>query len=87
MVDPSIVDRDLVEDLLSDATHPDADYERVEASTLAALCRAWLALDSGQVKTVREAIFVDGHSVGKLVVTTGQSMIGQRVRIVKEPGE
>ena len=59
----------------------------VSDSTLAALCRAWLAMDSGQVKTVREAIFVDGHSVGKLVVTTGQSMIGQRVRIVKEVGD
>ena len=59
----------------------------VDAPILAALCRAWLALDAGQVETVREAIFVDGHSVGKLVVTTGQSMIGQRVRIVKEAGD
>ena len=66
---------------VGDIAHP------VEGDTLAALCRAWLALDSGQVKTVREASFSDGHSVGKLVVTTGQSMIGQRVRIVKEPVE
>lgn len=84
MVDPSIVDRDLVEDLLSDATHPDSGHERVPAEILTALCRAWMAVDGGQVETIRGAIFLDGHRVGKLVVTTDQSMIGQRVRIVKE---
>ena len=79
-----MVDRDLVEDLLSDATHPDADYERVEASTLAALCRSWLALQDAPEVEVREASFSDGRRVGKLIATTDQSMIGQRVRIVKE---
>ena len=83
-----MIDRQEVEALLEGTAEENGRADRhVPPATLAALCRAWLAVDSGQVKTVREAIFVDGHSVGKLVVTTGQSMIGQRVRIVKEAQE
>lgn len=59
----------------------------VLAPELAALCRAWLAMDSGQIETVREAKFFDGHRVGKLIATAPEHMIGQRVRIVREPNE
>ena len=59
----------------------------VPPATLAALCRAWLALDSGQVETIREAKFFDGYRVGKLIATVPGHMIGQRVRIVKEARE
>lgn len=48
----------------------------VSDGTLAALCRAWLALEDAPVVEVRDASFSDGHRVGKL--------IGQRVRIVGE---
>ena len=56
----------------------------VEGDILLALCRAWLAVDSGQVETVRGAKFFDGYRVGKLIATAPEHMIGQRVRIVKE---
>lgn len=38
------MNREDVEDLLADALHPNADYERVPADQLAELCRAWLKL-------------------------------------------
>ena len=39
------------------------------------------------VEMVSEAKFFDGYRVGKLIATAPEHMIGQRVRIVKEPGE
>lgn len=82
-----MVDRDLVEDLLSDATHPDADYERVEASTLAALCRAWLAVDAGApaIMDTRAALSVCAPTEDDFPAL--YALQGQRVRIVKEAGE
>lgn len=82
MVDRKEVPREVVQTILAMAT--EGGPVPVPPPILAALCRAWLALDSGQVETVREATFFDGHRVGKLIATTDQSMIGQRVRIVKE---
>lgn len=51
----------------------------VSDDTLAALCRAWLAVEDAPVVEIREASFSDGHRI--------QSMIGQRVRIVQEAGD
>lgn len=47
--------REEVEDLLADALHPNADYERVPADQLAELCRAWLAMDAETTRVVEEA--------------------------------
>ena len=80
-----MVERKEVEALLAAVSDGDfSQYAKVRMGTLAALCRAWLALDSGQVETVREAKFFDGYRVGKLIATAPEHMIGQRVRIVKE---
>jgi len=81
-----MVERKEVEALLQackrDRIGPHPDNE-----TLAALCRAWLAVQDAPEVEVREASFSDGRRVGKLIATTDQSMIAQRVRIVKEVGE
>ena len=55
----------------------------VPPQTLAALCRAWLAVEDALEVEVK-ASFSDGHRVGKLIATADQSMIGRRVRIVRE---
>src|SRR5690554_2386575 len=49
---PAMIDRQEVEDLLADATHPHSYMERVPADTLAALCRAWLAVEDAQTAEV-----------------------------------
>lgn len=78
-----MVDRQEVEALL-EACERDRIGPHPDNDTLAALCRAWLAVEDAPEAEVREASFSDGHRVGKLIATTDQSMIGQRVRIVKE---
>lgn len=80
-----MVERQEVEALLEGTAEENGRADRhVPPSTLAALCRAWLALEDAPEAEIREASFSDGHRVGKLIATTDQSMIGQRVRIVKE---
>lgn len=37
--------------------------------------------------TVQEALFPDDYRCGKLIATTPETLIGQRVRIVPEQGE
>lgn len=53
----------------------------VEVDTLAALCRAWLAVDGAPVRMVGST-----YNLSVSVAGTGISN-GQRVRIVKEPVE
>jgi hypothetical protein len=79
-----MVEREAVEALYQEARESGGSIGHVDSSHLAALCRAWLAVDSGQVETVREAKFFDGYRVGKLIATVPEHMIGQRVRIVRE---
>ena len=52
---------------------------QVEGDTLAALCRAWLAVDGGIVATLSR------NDVDAMALPDSWS--GQRVRIVKEAGE
>ena len=81
-----MVDRQEVEDLLA-YVEMKLESDKVELpppvsdATLAALCRAWLAVDEAPIRMVG-----DGISYGVSVAGTGM-VNGQRVRIVKEPNE
>ena len=76
-----MVERKEVKALLAEAER--GERHITDSHTMAALCRAWLALEDALEVEVK-ASFSDGHRVGKLIATADQSMIGQRVRIVKE---
>ena len=75
-----MVKRQEVEEILEAALRitgaPDVDND-----TLAALCRAWLAVDGAPVRMVGST-----YNLSVSVAGTGISN-GQRVRIVKEPVE
>lgn len=66
---------------VGDIAHP------VSGDTLAALCRAWLALEEAQVRNVVGGQWDDVFAREGNVVWCSDLHPGQRVRIVKEPGE
>ena len=87
-----MVDRQEVEDLLADATHPHSYMERVPADTLFALCRAWLAVDAGVPGVVDSILYADGErdvtTIQHVHSGTGPIFQGSGyVRIVREPDE
>ena len=75
-----MVERQEVEALLAIADSQPLD-EPVPTATLAALCRAWLA-----VQEAPQLMVGDGIRYGVSVAGTGIAN-GQRVRIVKEVGD
>src|SRR5690554_6623534 len=88
---PAMVERQEVEALLaacvpgSEAFVPAMD--KMSRRKMRALCRAWLALQDAPEVDVKEALFSDGYRIGKIIATADASLIGQRVRIVKEARE
>lgn len=71
-----MVDRQDVEALYQEARESGGSIGHVDSSHLAALCRAWLAVDGGIVATLSR------NDVDALALPDSWS--GQRVRIVKE---
>ena len=43
-------------------------------------------VEDAATETVQEAMFPDGYRCGKLIATTPETLIGQRVRLVPEDG-
>lgn len=74
-----MVERQEVEALLAEAERGERPI--TDSRTMAALCRAWLAVQDAPQRMVG-----DGISYGVSVAGTGIAN-GQRVRIVKEVGE
>lgn len=83
-----MVDRQEVEALLEGTAEENGRADRhVPPSTLAALCRAWLAVDGGLRVYVGRVYDCDvGEDRGEIIRTLPVDLIGH-VRIVKEPGE
>lgn len=83
-----MVERKEVEALLEGTAEENGRADRhVPPATLAALCRAWLALDSGLRVYVGRVYDCDvGEDRGEVIRTLPVDLIGH-VRIVKEAGE
>lgn len=89
-----MVDRQEVEALLEGTAEENGRADRhVPPATLAALCRAWLALDEAATGTVEAAGDDEAGQPRVLVHSTrdelaqGPSLACQRVRIVPEPSK
>lgn len=84
-----MVERQEVEALLKEAREGGGLFDgTIDSTTLAALCRAWLAVDGAQVGVVEEY----GRNSGKWYLDIRldelpDGMIHERVRIVKEAGD
>lgn len=79
-----MVDRQEVEALLAESESGDYVVLHVDIHTLAALCRAWLAMDAGApaIMDTREALSVCAPTEDDFPAL--YALQGQRVRIVKE---
>jgi len=82
-----MVERKEVEALYQEARECGGSIGHVDSSHLAALCRAWLALDAGApaIMDTRAALSVCAPTEDDFPAL--YALQGQRVRIVKEPGE
>lgn len=78
--------REDVEALYQEARENGGSIGHVDSTHLAALCRAWLAVDGGLRVYVGRVYDCDvGEDRGEIIRTLPESMIGF-VRIVKEVG-